>query len=172
MPADGRVLRRHRFQRATGQVAREDYVHDVRGRERAHGRNRIDDRDGPFDRRLVVDSDLLVELAVEGVDQALARVHAAARQQPVVAPALLVPAKEHAPPPPQDRRDTNPRLGHQALEEPKPRTPRSLSGSSSPSASSSPGTGRTTSCATRIPASTTKGSRKSVFRSTTRISPR
>ena len=42
-------------------------------------------------------------------------------------------------------------------EEPKPRTPRSLSGSSSTSASSSSGTGRTTSWAIRIPGSTTNG---------------
>ena len=57
-------------------------------------------------------------------------------------------------------------------DEPKPRTPRSLSGSSSTSTGSSSGSGSTTSCAIRIPGSTTNGSRASVLSSTTRTSPR
>ena len=44
-----------------------------------------------------------------------------------------------------------------ALDDPKPRTPRSDSGSSSTSTSSTSGSGRITSCAIRIPGSTTNG---------------
>src|SRR5437870_12785331 len=45
--------------------------------------------------------------------------------------------------------------GHSLSEEPKPPDPRSLSGSSATSVSSGPGTATTTSCAIRIPGSTT-----------------
>ena len=171
MTADGHVLRGDRLERALAQVAREDDVDDVLRGEAANRRDRVGDSDRPLDRHLVVDPHLLPQLAVEGVDEAFARVHPAAREEPVLAAALLVPAEQDAPLPAQDRGDPDARL-HHGCEEPKPRTPRSLSGSSSTSASSSSGTGRTTSWAIRIPGSTTKGSRASVLRRTTRISPR
>ena len=58
------------------------------------------------------------------------------------------------------RRDADPRLGAHAYarDDPKPRTPRSLAGSSSTSTSSSSGTGRTTSWAIRMPGSTVNDS--------------
>src|SRR4029077_6056946 len=111
------------------------------------------------------DADLLRELAVQCVDEALPCVDAAAGQEPVVAAALLlVAAEQDLPLPAKQRRDADPRLlRHQAAELPKPRTPRSLSGSSSTSTGSMPGTSTTTSCAMRIPGSTTNGSCGSVL---------
>src|SRR5690349_14021123 len=108
---------------------------------------------------------------MQRIDQALARVDAAAGKQPVLAALLLVAAEQDARLPAQQRGDADPRLAH-CCDEPKPRTPRSLSGSSSTSTGSSAGTGSTTSCAIRIPGSTTNASRASVFSSTTRSSPR
>ena len=43
-----------------------------------------------------LDADLLEQLAVQRVDEALARVHAAAGQQPVLLAVLLVPAEQDA----------------------------------------------------------------------------
>src|SRR6266545_3811190 len=172
VPADGCVLRCHAFERAPTEIAREDDVDDVLRREAAYRRDRVDDRDGPLDRQLVVDPDLLRQLAVEGVDEALARVHTATREQPVLLPALLVTTEKDASPPAQDRRDTDPRLSwHHDADEPKPRTPRSVAGSSSTSIGSGSATGMTTSCAIRIPGSTTKAWSLSVFSRTTRSSP-
>src|SRR3954452_19127907 len=171
--AHGRVLRGDRFERATGEVAREDDVHDVLRRERALRRDRVHDRDRTFDGQLVLDSDLLAKLAVQRVDEALARVDTAAGEQPVLAAiGLAVAAKEDPVLPAQERRDADPRLHAHTFELPKPRTPRSLSGSSSTSTGSSHGTCRTTSCAMRIPGSTTKLSLASVLSSTTFSSPR
>src|SRR5581483_9230158 len=109
-------------------------------------RDRLDNADGPFQGDLVVDADLLVELAIERVDEALAGVDAAARKQPVgAAPGFLVAAEEDPPAPPEHRRDPDPRLDpHQAADDPKPRTPRSLWGSSLTSTGSTAGTGMTT----------------------------
>src|SRR6202166_5237106 len=122
---------------------------------------------------MIGDSDLLVQLAVERGDEALACVHASTRQQPVLpAAGLLVPAEQDAILPAQDGRDADAGLLHQWLDDPKPRTPRSLSGSASTSTGSTLATGTTTSCAMRIPGSTTNSSRASVFNSTTRSSPR
>src|SRR5437899_3798344 len=171
MAAHGAVLRGHRLQRNPRQVAGEDDVHNMLRREAPHRRDRVDDRDGALDRDVVVDPDLLGELTVQGIDQTLAGVHPSARQEPVLAPRLLVSAEQHAPPPPQDRRDADPWF-HQCAEEPKPRTPRSLSGSSSTSSSSNSGTGTTTSCAMRIPRSMTNASAASVFSRMMRSSPR
>src|SRR4051794_27466267 len=93
--ADGGVVRRHRLERASGEIAREDDVHDVLRLQSALRRDRVDDRDRALDRQLVPDPDLLVELPVERIDEALAGVDAAAREQPVLAAAcLLVPAQE------------------------------------------------------------------------------
>ena len=74
---------------------------------------------GPSTGSFVVDPDLLRELAVQRVDEALARVDAAARQQPVLLSRLLVPAEQHPALPAQDRRDADARLGaHQAPDDP------------------------------------------------------
>src|SRR5438874_8846920 len=172
MATDRRVGGGHRLERAAAEVAGEDDVNHVLGRERTHGCDRIDDRDRPLDRQLVRDPELLDQLTVQRSDEALARVHAASRKQPVVAIALLVPAEEDAPAPAQDRGDANPRLGHQLPDDPWPRTPRSVTGSSFVSASSSSGTSSTTSCAMRIPGSTTKRSDRSVLSRITLSSPR
>src|SRR5206468_7956258 len=110
VPADGRVLRVDRLQRASAEVAREDDVHDMLGREALYWRDRVDNRDRALNRHLLADSELLPELAVEGIDQALPRVHAPARQQPVLLAGLLVAAKQHAVVPAQQRRDADPRL--------------------------------------------------------------
>src|SRR6185295_19719248 len=142
-------------------------------REALRGCNRVDDRDRSFHGQLIVDSDLLGELAVQCIHQALTGVDAAAGQQPVLLAGLLVPAQQHLVLPAEDCRNANARFGrHHAAEDPKPRTPRSLEGSSSTSTSSSSGIGSTTSWAILIPGSTTNGSMRSVFRRTTRSSPR
>ena len=167
------VLRRDGLQRSPAEIAREDDVYDVLRHEAALRADRIDNRDRTFHRQLIVDADLLCELAVQRVDEALATVDAAAWQEPVLLAGLLVSAEEHASLPAQDRRDSNARLrGHQLADDPNPRTPRSLEGSSSTSTNSTSGIGRTTSCAIRIPGSTRKGSVASVLSNTTRSSPR
>ena len=99
------------------------------------------------------------------LDEALAAVHSPAGQEPVLAaPGLLVPAEEDASLPAEDGRDPDARLErHQWAELPKPFSPRSLSGSSVTSRGSGRATGTTTSCAIRIPGSTTNGSVRSVF---------
>jgi len=171
--ADGCVLRGHGLERTAPEIAREDDVHDVLRREAPLRGDRVDDRNGALERQLEADSDLLRELPVQRVHEALARVDSAAGQQPVLASGLLVPAEKDASVPAEDRRDADSWLGaHQAADEPKPRTPRSASGSSSTSTGVIPGTGTTTSWAIRIPGSTTKACSRSVFRSTTRSSPR
>src|SRR4051812_10214816 len=173
VPAHRSVLRGDRFERASRQIAREDDVHDVLRGECALRSNRVDDRDRPFDGQLVLDPDLFAKLAVQGIDEALAGVDAAAREEPVLAPVrLLMAAEENPVLPAQERRDADPRLHAYTFELPKPRTPRSLSGSSSTSTGSRPGTSRTTSWAMRIPGSTTNVSLASVFSSTTFSSPR
>src|SRR2546430_10471638 len=110
VPADGRVLRVDRLQRASAEVAREDDVDDVLGREALHGRDRVDDRDRALNRHLLADSELLPELSVQRIDQALPRVHAPARQQPVLLAGLLVAAEQHPVVPTQQRRDADPGL--------------------------------------------------------------
>jgi len=80
--AHGDVARRDSLERATGEIAGEDDVHDVLRGKRAHGRDRVDERDRAFERELVLDPHLFAQLAVERIDEALARVDAAARQEP------------------------------------------------------------------------------------------
>ena len=102
----------------------------VRGKA-ADRRDRVHDRDRPLTRDLVGHADLLRQLAVQRAHEALAGVHATPGQQPVRPARLLVPAEQDPSSPLQDRRHPNPRFRrHQALDEPKPRTPRSLAGSS------------------------------------------
>src|SRR5947207_15763159 len=101
MAPNGGVFRRDSLERAPLEVRREDDVDDVLGREAAHRRDRIDDRDRALDGNLVGDSHLLRKLAMERADEALARVDSTPRQQPVLAPVLLVAYAQgaHAPPP-------------------------------------------------------------------------
>ena len=130
MAAHGGVVRRGRLERAAGEIAGEDDVHDVLRRERTLRRDRVDDRDRALDRDLVLDADLFAQLAVQRVREALARVDAAAGQEPVVAAAgLLVPAEQDAVLPAQHGGDADARLErHHTADEPNPRTPRSLVG--------------------------------------------
>src|SRR5260221_10467729 len=92
----------------------------------------MDDRDRAFERQILPHADLLLELAAQRLNEALAAVHATAGQQPVLAAAgLLVPAEKDALLPTEERGDTDARLErHQAEELPKPFPPRSVSGSS------------------------------------------
>src|SRR5262249_49534147 len=99
--------------------------------------------------------------------------HAAARQQPVLAAALLVAAEEDPAVPEQDCGDANPRLGpHRTPEEPKPLSPRSVAVSSTASTTSTSTAGTTRSCAIRIPGSTANVCSVSVLSTITRSSPR
>src|SRR5439155_22549006 len=119
MSAHGGVVRGDGLERAGAKIAGEDDVHDVLRGEAPHGGNRVDDRDGPFDREILVDADLLRELAVQRVDEALARVDTSAREQPVLAAGLFVAAQEHALSPAEDGRDADPRFRrHHLPEEP------------------------------------------------------
>ena len=67
VPPHRGVLRRHRLQRPAAEVAREDDVHHVLRGEAPHRRDRVDDRDRPLDRQLLVDADLLAELYALGM---------------------------------------------------------------------------------------------------------
>jgi hypothetical protein len=80
------------------EIAREDEVYDVLRDERALRRDRVHDRDRALERRRL-DPDLLPQLAIERIDDRLARVDAAAGQEPDVLALLLVPAEEHPVPP-------------------------------------------------------------------------
>src|SRR5437588_7664410 len=112
--ADGGVLGVDCLQRATAEVTGEDDVHDVLGREALNGRDRVDDRHRTLDCHLLADPELLPELAVQGIDQALPRVHSSTRQQPVLLPGFLVAAQQHTFVPAQQRRDPDPRLSAHA----------------------------------------------------------
>ena len=145
MAAHGSVLRRRPLERPAGEVAGEDDVHDVLAGERARRRDRVDERDGPLEGDLLVDPDLLLQLPAQRLHEALAGVDAAAREQPVALVALLVPAQEYAVTPSQDGRDADAWLAGHAPLEPKPATPRSVSGSSSTATGSARATGTRTS---------------------------
>src|SRR6266545_2171511 len=160
VPADGGVLRADGFQRAAAQVAGEHDVHDVLRRQRPLRRDRLDDAHRSLERNVLVDPELFDELAVQRIHEALAAVDAAAAQQPVLLARLLVATEEDLAAPAEERRDADARLARHVLD-PKPRSPRSLSGSSS-----------TTSCAIRIPGSTSKARSRSVLSRMTRSSPR
>src|SRR5690349_17841066 len=101
---------------------------------------------------------------MERVGERLAGVDAAAGEQPVLLAGLLVAAEQHAVAPAQDCGDADPRLGpHQTRDEPNPRTPRSLSGSSSTSTRSTSGTATSSSWAIRMPGSTVNAAPWSVL---------
>src|SRR5450759_1740068 len=130
------------------------------------GRDRVGEGDRAFDRDLVLDPELLGQL--------LSVFDAASGEQPVLLARLLLPAEQDASAPAEHCRDADARLSHLSytLEEPKPRTPRSLSGSSSTSTSSISGRRMSTSWAIRISGSIVKESARSVLSTTTRSSPR
>jgi hypothetical protein len=86
--AHSRVTRRDGLERAAAEIACADDVDDVLRRRGAHRRDRVDDRNGPLQRQLVENADLLRKLAVQRVNQALARVDAAAGKKPVLLLAL------------------------------------------------------------------------------------
>src|SRR5690242_12712823 len=93
--AHGGIPRGNRLERASRQVAREDDVYDVLRAEAALRGDRVDDGDRSFDRELVGDADLLVQLAVEGGDETLPRVDPPAGKEPVLtAVALLVATQQ------------------------------------------------------------------------------
>jgi hypothetical protein len=62
MATHGRVLGRDPLQRAPGEVGGEDDVHDVFTARAVAGRDRVDERDGAFERQLLADAELLAEL--------------------------------------------------------------------------------------------------------------
>src|SRR5262249_24932027 len=103
-----------------------------------------------------------------------AAVHAAAGQEPVLAAArLFVTAEEDPSLPAEDGGDADARFeSHQAEELPKPFSPRSELGKSATSIDCGVATGTTTSCAIRIPGSTTNVRSRSVLRRMTFSSPR
>ena len=154
------------------EIGAEDDVDDMPVAGPPAGRDRLRDGDRPFERKGVPEPELFAELAAERGGQRLAAVDAAARQQPVGAAALLLAAEQDAVLPAHEHRDAKAGLPHQCAEEPKPRTPRSDTGSSSTSTRSTPGSGRITSWAMRMPGSTTNARRGSVFRRLTFSSPR
>ena len=80
---------------------------DVLPGERARRRDRVHERDGPLEGDLLVDPDLLLQLPAQRLHEALAGVHAAAREQPVALVALLVAAQEYAVTPAQHGRDAD-----------------------------------------------------------------
>ena len=126
---------------------------------------------GPLERELVVDPELLAELAPERVDEALAGVDPAAGQEPVLLRALLVTAEEDPVLPAEDRRDADPRLrGHR----PRAEAFRTAltGGSSSTSTELDVGHGNDDELRDAIPGSTMNGSSRSVLSSVTRSSPR
>ena len=173
-PRTARSGRPDRLERASGEVGGEDDVDDVLSDEQALRGDRVDDGDGSFERQILPHADLLAELPPQRFDKALAAVDAAAGQQPVLPAArFLVPAQEDASLPAEERGDADTRLErHQADELPKPFSPRSVSGSSATSTGSGVATGTTTSCAIRIPGSTTNVSAGSVLRRMILSSPR
>src|SRR5262245_60755605 len=166
MAANCGVLGRHGLQRSSPQVAGEDDVDDVLGGS-AVRRDRFDDGDRALERQVLFDPALLGELAFQRLKQSLPAIDAASGKHPVLLARLLLADKEDAALAPEDGRNPDSRFHHTACDEPKPRTPRSLPGSSSTSRTATSGTGRTTSWAILSPGSATNVLSRSVFRSTT-----
>src|SRR5690348_1343136 len=111
MTAHGRVRRGHALERAAREISREDDVHHVLPDERTLRCDRVDDGNRPLEREVVADPNLLRQLAAQSLDEALAAVDAASRQEPVLAASrLLVPAEQDTPLPAEDGRDPDARL--------------------------------------------------------------
>jgi hypothetical protein len=70
--AHGRIPGGDRLERPAAEIAREDDVDDVLGREALHRRDRVDDRDGPLHGDVLADAYLFGELPTKRVDEALA----------------------------------------------------------------------------------------------------
>ena len=156
--AHGGVLRRDRLERAAGEIAGEDDVDDVLRRERALRRDRVDERDRALDRRSR--PRCRPPRAARG----------AARRRGSRPPLTPPPGSSQYSPrpafswrqrrmrscPAQHRRDADARLErHQAVESRSRARRARCPGSSSTSTGSAPATGMTTSCAIRMPGSTT-----------------
>src|SRR5262249_46693357 len=76
---DGRVLRLDVVQAAMRQVGREDDVDHVLAELKRLRRDRLDDRDRPFELHIGLDRELLAKLAAQRFDERLAAVDAAPR---------------------------------------------------------------------------------------------
>src|SRR5438093_6196249 len=127
MAADGCIPRGHCLERPPAEIPGEDDVDHVLGREAPGRRDRVHDRHRPFYGQLIVDPDLLGQLAVQRVDEALPGVDAAPWQEPVLLAGLLVSAQQNAAFPAQDRGHADSGLDRDHVaDDPKPRTPRSL----------------------------------------------
>src|SRR5207249_5838427 len=113
MVSDGGVTRGHSFQRATTQMSREDDVHDMLWGH-ARRRDRVGDRNGALEGKILFDSDLLGELAQQCVHQGLAGPHTAPRKKPVLAPRLLLPNEQDPVLPAKDGGDADART-HQTV---------------------------------------------------------
>ena len=132
------------LERAVREVGAEDDVDDVALAGSPIGGDRLGDRDRAFQVQAVPDPDLLAQLAPERRRQRLAAVDASTGQEPVLLAGLLLAAEQHPILPAQQPGDADARP-RQCRDDPKPRTPRSDSGSSSTSTSSTAGRRRTTS---------------------------
>ena len=131
---------------------------DVLRGEAADWRDRVDDGYRALDRDLVRQADLLRKLAVECATRLSPEFTPPPGSSQYARSAFSCRQSRIRPPQLQDRRHADTRLGrHQAFDDPKPRTPRSVAGSSSTSTGSTSASGTTTSCAIRIPGSTTNG---------------
>src|SRR3954452_11698412 len=175
MAADGSVGRRHGLEASARDVAVKDDVHDVLSRPEACRRDRFDDRNGAVEGH-GLEGALLGELTGQGDVERLPLLHPSSREQPVRAVALSLLAQKHQVAVAQERGDPDARCaahgGEPTADDPNPRPARCDSGSSSVSVIRSSGSARMTSWAMRSPGSTRKVSEASVFRRTTRISPR
>ena len=172
-PRTAASSRGDRLERAPAEVAGEDDVHHVLRRNAALGRDRVDDRDGALDRQLVVDPDLLRELPVERVDRLSPELTPPPGSSQYSLPGFSCRQSRMRSVPAQDRRDADPRLGASARWRSRSRARRARSPAARrPRPGRPPAPAATTSCAIRMPGSTTNGSRASVLSSTTRSSPR
>src|SRR4029077_8168068 len=119
---------------------------------------------------------LLGQLSSESHVQRLPLLHSASRQEPVRPVALPLLTQKHRVAVAQERGDSDARGaahgGEPTADEPKPRCARCEPGSSSVSVTRTSGSASTTSWAIRSPEAIRNVSEASVFRRTTRISPR
>ena len=97
---------------------------------------------GPFEGKVLVDPALLGELSLQGLEEGLPRIDAAAGEHPVLLARFLLADEEGPALAPENGRHPDSRLHHTVCDEPKPRTPRSLADSSSTSRTASSGTGQ------------------------------
>ena len=91
--ADGRVLRGRRARASARRGGPRRRCGRRASSAQPAGRDRLGERDGALERQVVVEADLLRELALQRLDERLARAHPSAGQQPVLAAGLLVAAR-------------------------------------------------------------------------------